>query len=59
VVILGGGMSKSADLFIPKIREKVEMRVIPSFLGTFEIVKSQLGNDAGILGAAATALENL
>ncbi|MCD6545849.1 MAG: ROK family protein [Thermotogae bacterium] len=59
VVILGGGMSKSADLFIPKIREKVDMRTIPSFLGTFEIVGSKLGNDAGILGAAAVALENL
>lgn len=59
VVILGGGMSRSADLFIPKIREKVSMRVIPSFMGTFEIVGSRLGNDAGILGAAAIALENL
>lgn len=59
VVILGGGMSRSADLFIPRIKEKIEMRVMPSFLGTFEIVKSNLGNDAGIIGAAATALENL
>lgn len=59
MVILGGGMSKSADLFIPKITEKVNMRVIPSFMGTFKIVGSKLGNDAGILGAAAIALENL
>lgn len=42
-IILSGGVMHEADRIIPKLREKC---------GDVNIVKSQLGNSAGIIGAA-------
>ena len=59
IVILGGGISRGANVFFDELKKRVEMKVMPSFLSTYELVVSPLLNDAGILGAAAVALEAL
>ena len=46
LMILGGGVSKSADKFIPRLTVKCE------------VVPAELRNDAGIIGAAIVAAEN-
>lgn len=52
-IILGGGMAQAGDLLIRPLQE----RLIPntfagSEIGVPQIVKAELGNDAGIIGAA-------
>ena len=46
LIILGGGVSKSADRFIPRLTVKCE------------VVAAELRNDAGIIGAAIVAAES-
>ncbi|MFQ5886603.1 MAG: ROK family protein, partial [Anaerolineae bacterium] len=53
LVILGGGVSKAGDLIFDPVRATVKARAIPSIQGGVKIVLSALGDDAGLLGAAA------
>lgn len=53
VVILGGGMMKSADVFLPLIQEKV--RAWLHILPRRPIVPAELGPRAGLVGALALA----
>ena len=45
--ILGGGVSKNADKFVPRLTARTP------------VVPAQLRNDAGIVGAAIVAVEGL
>ncbi|HEY9762260.1 MAG TPA: ROK family protein [Trichocoleus sp.] len=56
-VILGGGISAGADLFLPAARAEIEARVLPSSREGMQILLAQLGNQAGIAGAARLALQ--
>ncbi|KAA1040104.1 ROK family glucokinase [Macrococcus equipercicus] len=52
-IIIGGGVSKAGDFLIDHIEERYqEMTFSPAAEGT-KIVTAQLGNDAGMIGAAA------
>lgn len=53
MVIVGGGISKAGPLIIEPIRKAVSSNLIGRRLRTLEIVGSQLGDDAGILGISA------
>lgn len=56
VVVLGGGLVEAmTDLFVKEVRGAAEKRVLPSYIGTFDVVAAKLGDDAGVMGAAAWA----
>lgn len=58
-VVLGGGISDSAELFLPNAWAEIERRVLfPSREGLV-IIPAQLGNQAGMTGAAQLALKNV
>ncbi len=59
VVILGGGISASAHLFIPTVLREVQQRVHPSSRKNLKIVKAALGNQAGMVGAAKLAWQQV
>ncbi len=59
VVIIGGGISKAGDVLFNPLNERVNDYVMPSFLGTFKIVRSKLLDDAGVLGAVSIVLNRL
>ncbi len=59
IVILGGGVSRAGDVILKPLKEKVESYLMPSFVGTFDVVISPLLDRAGVLGAASVALENV
>jgi len=59
LVVLGGGVSESGELFIDLVREAVLRHGIRAIVEGVPIEISALGNDAGILGAAALAWEGL
>jgi glucokinase len=56
-VILGGGISAGADLFLPTVWQEIEQRVLPSSRENLQILTARLGNQAGVVGAARLALK--
>ncbi len=57
MIVLGGGMAELGDLFIGPGRKMVAERAFPISSRIVRIVTAQLGNEAGVYGAAAFALE--
>ena len=55
VYVLGGGASASADVYLDKLREKYAACALSVSTKT-PIEVAELGNDAGIIGAAYVAL---
>jgi glucokinase len=56
-IIVGGGMAASFDLFASAMRREVDSRAFAIPAGRLTIRAGTLGDDAGILGAAALARE--
>ncbi|MEG4105049.1 ROK family protein [Microcoleus sp. S13_C5] len=54
-VIIGGGISAGAEFFLPKVREEIERRVLPTSREDLQLLVAELGNQAGIVGAAKLA----
>jgi glucokinase len=59
VAIIGGGISASAKFFLPAAEREIEQRVMEVSRPDFKIVAAELGNHAGIAGAAKLAWEML
>ena len=60
MIVLGGGVVEALDdTFLDNIREAVEKYALPNTLNGVQIVRAKLGDDAGILGAAALARQRL
>jgi glucokinase len=55
-VLLGGGVSASAEYFLPSLYAEIERRVMPTSRVGLQILPAKLGNSAGMLGAAKLAL---
>ncbi|MDB9527596.1 ROK family protein [Oscillatoria sp. CS-180] len=56
-IILGGGISAGADLFLPAVWQEIEQRVLPSSREDLQILIAKLGNQAGVAGAARLAFQ--
>jgi glucokinase len=56
VVVVGGGVSLAGDILFNGIREKIGKYSIPECVENLKIVPAKLGNEAGIIGAAALIL---
>ena len=54
--VVGGGMSESLDLLLPGIERRVALHAMEHHREGVPIVKSQLGDDAGLIGAGVMAL---
>jgi glucokinase len=54
-VIIGGGICEAADLFFPTLNAEVEQRVKPTSREGLSIAIAELGNRAGMTGAACLA----
>lgn len=51
-VIIGGGISASAEFFLPSTLAEIERRVVSPSRINLQLLTAQLGNHAGMLGAA-------
>ena len=56
VVVFAGGLTAAGEVLLRPIRESFRRRCIPFVGKGVKILFSQLGNDAGLLGAAGMAL---
>ena len=57
-IVIGGGVAKAGLLIFDPVRRTIENRCERTFWEKLEVVPATLGNDAGIIGAAALALES-
>lgn len=54
-VVIGGGVSASAEFFFPYVWEEIERRVLEESRVGLKLLKAELGSEAGIVGAAKLA----
>jgi glucokinase len=54
-IIIGGGVSGAAEFFFPATMAEIQSRVLPSSRLGLELLTAELGNQAGIIGAAKLA----
>jgi glucokinase len=59
MIIIGGGVSASWDAFIEPLRREIKLRAFPEPAARARVVRSKLGDDAGMIGAARSALVTL
>ncbi len=52
-IVIGGGVTNAGDLLFTPITQTVHTRAFPRASETLEIVPASLGDDGGLLGAAA------
>ncbi len=57
VIVIGGGASAGWDLFVPQMKDQIQSRAFREPALRAKIVRAQLNDDAGILGAAKLAFE--
>ena len=51
-VIIGGGISASSQFFLPSTLKEIEHRVVSPSREDLQLLTAELGNQAGMLGAA-------
>jgi len=54
-IVIGGGVSASAEFFFPAALAEIERRVLPSSRADLQLLMAELGNQAGMVGAAKLA----
>ncbi len=59
VVVLGGGISASAEFLLPTVQAEVHRRVFYSAHSGLQILVATLGNQAGMVGAAKLAWQQV
>ncbi|MQJ93340.1 ROK family protein, partial [Escherichia coli] len=57
-IVIGGGISASAEFFLPATLAEIEKRVLPSSRVDLQVLTAELGNRAGIVGAAKLAWQS-
>lgn len=56
IIVFGGGLIEAmGKSMLPVIEKQARRRVLPSLRDVFKIVEAKLGDDAGVMGAAALA----
>ncbi|NTV53045.1 MAG: ROK family protein [Candidatus Firestonebacteria bacterium] len=56
LVIIGGGVSGAGELLLRPVRAEVKKRALKDSLAATKIVVAQLGDQAGVIGAAGIAM---
>lgn len=56
IVIIGGGVSKAGSIVLETVQRVVNKRCLKSMAESCSIVPAALGNDAGVIGAAALGI---
>lgn len=59
IIVIGGRVGRSLDLYLAKLRQAILRRSLPLATRSLEVVVSPLGDQAGLVGAAFTAVDHL
>jgi len=58
-ILIGGGISASGKFFLPATWQEIEKRVVPYSRVGLRLLRTELGNRAGMVGAAKLALHGI
>lgn len=59
-VIFGGGLIEAmGKVILPIVEKSARRRILPSLRNVFEVVEAKLGDEAGVMGAAALARQDV
>jgi len=58
-IVIGGGLSQGADLFLDRAREEAKARALPALADRVRIQLARGGPDAGLIGAGLLAAQEL
>lgn len=58
-IVLGGGVSQAGEFLAEKVKEKIKPFLFETIRDVTKIKIAELGNDAGIIGAASLAINQL
>ncbi|MBK9707915.1 MAG: ROK family protein [Acidobacteria bacterium] len=58
-IVIGGGVAAAGELILEPIRRSIHERVFLTDAGNIDVVPAQLGNSAGLIGAAVWAREHI
>ena len=56
-IVIGGGVANAGQYLIDQLQEVVEANTYPPNRRHLKILLAQLGNDAGVIGAASLVLK--
>lgn len=56
-IVIGGGIAKAGKLIFDPLWKKMKSQLADSFSKNLKVVPAHFGNDAGIIGSAAVAME--
>jgi len=60
VIVLGGGLVEAMpEFFVDEVSKATRERVLPAYRNVFKVVAAKLGDDAGVMGAAAWARKTI
>lgn len=59
IIVIGGRVGRSLDLYLATLRRAILRRSLPLATRSLEVVVSPLGDQAGLVGAAFTAVDQL
>ncbi|MBE9032166.1 ROK family protein [filamentous cyanobacterium LEGE 11480] len=54
-IVIGGGISEGSEFFFPSTLATIQTRVMPTSCDHVKLLKAQLGNQAGMVGASKLA----
>jgi glucokinase len=57
LVLIGGGVSVAEELLLAPVRETIRARALSAYAGSVKVGLAQLGNEAGVIGAATLILK--
>ena len=57
IIVIGGGAAAACELFMPELEKQISMRAYKEAAKRAKIVRAELNDDAGILGAAKIAIK--
>ncbi len=60
VIVFGGGLIEAMeDIMLPTIKKRAYNRILPSMRDVYQLAAAKLGDDAGVMGAAALAQQSV
>ena len=59
IVVIGGGVAQAGKRFIRLVEKEIKKRGFPTITKNLVVAQAKLGNDAGFIGAAILAAEEL
>lgn len=58
-LVIGGGLSAAADLFLDGARQEAQSRALPALFERVRVSVAKAGNEAGVIGAGLLAAQEL